>query len=247
MRLVTTFAAIAALSLLAASAQASTFTDGEFVTYSQGLWGSGFVTITDLLEGEFDTVFAPEGGFLEVGVPGAAGFSMTFLDADSVIAYLPTNGTPGPLTADLLDPVSSASGVFGGEVVALALNLAFSDDDLLTHPPGVPFGDLVLQDLPGSEAIFDGLSVRDMFNLDNLALGGLFVPFSIVDAQLVIDAVNQSFNGGVMSTFAQENLALPSSGGASLVPEPPTWVMLLAGFAGLGFARYRGLRGSALV
>ncbi|HTV28247.1 MAG TPA: hypothetical protein VMF32_10745 [Xanthobacteraceae bacterium] len=87
------------------------------------------------LENKFDTVFASQGGFLEVGVPGPAGFSMIFADADSVIAYLPATGTPGPLTADLVDPVSSVSGAFGGEVVGLALNLAFSDDGLLAHPP----------------------------------------------------------------------------------------------------------------
>jgi hypothetical protein len=38
------------------------------------------------------------------------------------------------------------------------------------------------------------------------------------------------------------------SGGGSAIPEPSTWVMMLVGFAGLGFAGYRrATRGSVLV
>ena len=112
--------AVAALSApLALPAHASTFTGNEFVTWSQSPEETTFAesgnpaecTISGLLENNFDTLFAPF-DLLEVGIPGAGGFSMIFDSADAMIAYLPASGDPGPLTADLLDPVHTASGAF---------------------------------------------------------------------------------------------------------------------------------------
>lgn len=40
---------------------------------------------------------------------------------------------------------------------------------------------------------------------------------------------------------------ITSSGGGSTVPEPSTWVMMLAGFAGLGYMGYRRSRTSAVI
>ena len=81
--------------------------------------------------------------------------------------------SPGTLTADLDDPVQTASGSLGGEVLTATLNVRSSDDGLLAHPSGVPFGNLVLQNLEsiasdpsfgngvGPEiAELDGMSVR---------------------------------------------------------------------------------------
>jgi hypothetical protein len=70
-----------------------------------------------LLEAQFDNVFAPKNDLLEVGIPGPTGYSITFDSTDAVIAYWPTNGTHGALTADLLAPVTSAAGALGGEVL----------------------------------------------------------------------------------------------------------------------------------
>jgi hypothetical protein len=41
--------------------------------------------------------------------------------------------------------------------------------------------------------------------------------------------------------------AFDVTGGATLVPEPSTWAMMLLGFMGLGFAGYRSTRRSAIV
>ena len=148
MRLSRILAALAALSFAALPTRATTFTAGEFVTFNQGEWGETPAggNVGAMLENNFDSIFAPS-DLLEVGIHGSAGFSIIFDNPDDLIAYLPSNGTAGALTADLLDPPSSASGVFGGEVAALALNIAFSDAGLLAHPVGVPFGDLILQNL----------------------------------------------------------------------------------------------------
>jgi hypothetical protein len=127
MRSVSIFlAALAALAPALVAAHATTFTAGEFVTFSEDEWGETPAggNVGALLENNYDSIFAPS-DLLEVGIHGSAGFSIIFDNPDDLIAYLPANGTAGALTADLLDPASSASGVFGGEVAALALNIAF--------------------------------------------------------------------------------------------------------------------------
>jgi len=201
MRLVRTLAALAVLPLAALPARATTFSDGEFVTNEQEEYG--FVNndpnlgledppVDTFLENNFNSVFAPS-GLLEVGIPGTAGFSLIFDSADAIITYLPAEGVSvsGVLTADLLDPVRSASGFFGGEVVTATLNVAFSDAGLLAHPPGVALGDLVFQNLDlfaaqgasfgiGPEiAELDGSSVREVLSEADLLLGGAVSPFTV--------------------------------------------------------------------
>ena len=141
---VRTLLALAALSApLALPAHATTLTDDEFVTWSQGAWGDDPFCGPDGVQHlgparkRFQLAFAPS-DLLELGVPGAGGFSMIFDSADAIIAYLPASGAPGPLTADLLDPVATASGVLGGEVLTATLNVTILRDGLLAHPPRRP-------------------------------------------------------------------------------------------------------------
>jgi hypothetical protein len=247
MRLVRTLAALAALSLAALPADATTFSDGEFVTWSEVAWGGDPApgNASFLLEMNFNSVFAPS-DLLEVGIPGTAGFSMIFDSADAVINYLPGLDAAGVLTADLLDPVISASGTFGGEVVAATLNVAFSDAGLLAHPPGVAFGDLVFQNLIGDQAEFNGLSVRNVLSEADLLLGGAASPFTVDAMDDLLLLVNDGFNNGLTSSGADMFFTFPPSA-ATTVPEPSTWAMLLVGLAGLGFVRYRASRRSSAV
>lgn len=252
MRGVMTLAALAALSLAALPAHATNFTAGEFVTASQVLWGEDptSTNLSGVLEGKFNSVFAPS-DLLEVGIPGPAGFSMIFDSADALIAYLPNGGAPGPLTADLLDPIMSASGFLGGGVVATALNVAFSDAGLLAHPPGVAFGDLVFQNLgllvgdPESAGVgpevaaLDGMTVREVLSEADQVLGGAATPFTPEDMAQILDLTERAFNTGAVSNQADVYLALPPS---AAIPEPAPSAMLLVGFGALGFVRHRSSR-----
>jgi hypothetical protein len=92
----------------------------------------------------FDVVYFSTGGVLEVGLSAAPGFSITFMRASDVISYLPAFGTPGALNANLVNPTSSASGYFGGEVVALTLNIDFADAGHTLGADGIRFRDLRL-------------------------------------------------------------------------------------------------------
>jgi PEP-CTERM motif len=58
------------------------------------------------------------------------------------------------------------------------------------------------------------------------------------------DGINSSYNG-IATTARSDQRTLGFFSAA--VPEPSTWAMLLAGFAGLGFAGYRRGRGRAVV
>jgi PEP-CTERM motif len=183
---------------------------------------------------------------LEVGIPGPAGFSIIFDGPDPIITYLPASGIPAPLTADLLNPVDTPTGALVGEVVTATLNVTFSDYNLLAHPAGVFFGDLVLQNLDslagvGPEvAALDGMSVREVLAEANPLLDGGVNPVTPQDMFVLLNAIDMSFNGGPVSDFAMEHLAFPAT--TLTVPEPSTWVMMLIGFAGLGFAGYRASR-----
>jgi hypothetical protein len=250
MRLVRTLAALPALALVALPAHATTFTAGEFVTWSQVAWGDDPTSgdISGALEMNFNSLFAPS-QLLQVGIPGPAGFSLIFDSADAVIAYLPASGTPGPLTASLLDPVTSVSGALGGEVVAATLNVLFSDLGLLAHPAGVAFGDLRFQNLASLAAAelapgvgpeiseLNGMSVREALSEADLVLGGAASPLTPEDLFVLLSFTARAFLGGELEGNADTFLALPPS--TSAVPEPPTWAMMLLGFAGIGFMAYR--------
>src|SRR5207253_2878887 len=100
--------------------------NGDETTFIQATWGDGTSAAGILLVNNFNTVYLSTFGALEVGIPGTSGFSMTFSGAPAVIAYLPQISSNGPLLSDLADPTTSSSGAFGGEVVALRLNVDYS-------------------------------------------------------------------------------------------------------------------------
>jgi hypothetical protein len=110
-----------------------------FCSYTQGGWGAkpeGNNSAQRLAD-NFAAAY-PSG--VEVGIAGAGGFSMKFSSAPAIQAYLPASRQPKALTADLVNPTSSASGNFGAQVLALQLNVDFSAASITT--PG--FGSLIL-------------------------------------------------------------------------------------------------------
>lgn len=175
---------------------------GDVVTYAQDAWGAPTTTAGGLLIANMDLVYSAG---VEVGIPGSAGFSMRFFDAIAVFSYLPAVGTPAPLTADLIDPMSSSSGELGGNVLALELDVDFSDAHLLGGTSGLAFGDLYVCDLTTATAL-DGMTVRQVLAVGNTMLGGGAGPVSIDDLDALVFALTQAFDGGTPSTFAQQHV-----------------------------------------
>jgi hypothetical protein len=166
------------------------FKDGDFCTFSQGGYGAKGAPY-DMLANNFTAVF---GSSAEVGTAGAGGFSMIFQDStnqvcvrkeknkciesqtqvvtapENIQAYLPASGPAGALTADLTNPTDSSSGVFGGQVLTLKINVAESGAANGT-PAG--FGDLYYCNAGSS---LNGMTVRQILAVMETALGGGALP-----------------------------------------------------------------------
>ena len=226
---------VLALSLVGGSAaHADIWHAGDLTTYTQASWG-GDPSLPDpgaaLLVASYDAVYSSTFGIVTVG--SASGFTMSFTDTDSVRAYLPSIGTFSPLNGSSLNPISTGSGGFGGEVLGLKFNVDFSDAGLLPGSSGLRFGDLLLENF-SAEPVFNGLTVRQFFGDLNVLLGGGSSAFKIADLGTTIQDINASFGNGTPTAFAQEHLVAPTSAGT--VPEPSNWLPIFAVF-GLGWTR----------
>jgi len=93
---------------------------GDFCSQTQGGWGSVCSGGNPgcLRDANFDSV---TGGTLIVGI----GFNITFTDSEAVENYLPEGMPPMSLTQSHIDPTTTESNVFGGQVTALKLNVLF--------------------------------------------------------------------------------------------------------------------------
>jgi hypothetical protein len=213
------------------------FQPGQFITYSQDSWGAtpSAGNAAQLLLGRFGFVYPV--GAVEVGITGSAGFSMIFTSAPAVLDYLPSSGAPASLNSDLLDPTSSASGAFGGAVLALQLNVDFDDADELAGSVDIPFGDLILHNLTLSD--FNGLTVRQFLAEVNDFLGGETPPITYDDLFFLTEDVTRAFEGGTPSQFAQDHLQAPDDV-LIPVPEPSTLGLLVIGLGVLAARRFKG-------
>jgi len=140
------------------AARATLWNAGDMLTNSQGAWGGPTSTAGALLAANYDTIYASTLGVFEIGIPGAAGFSVRFSSEIHLQDYLPASGTAGAFDSDMLDPSTTSAGVFGGEVSGLKLNVDFSDAGVLQGISPLHFGNLTVSGL--GVCGLDGLSVR---------------------------------------------------------------------------------------
>jgi hypothetical protein len=179
--------------------------EGDVFSYTQVSWGDNpdGVNIATVLANNFSAVYPLS--FVEVGIPGAGGFSVRFTSAAAINTYQPSTGPAGALTGDLVDPVSTSSGTFGGDVLALRLNIDFSDAGLTGGNAGIAFGDLTLCNLTDL-VLYEGLTVRDFYAIAGTALGGGNADYTYAQLDAFTQDVNASFQAGVPNAFAQDHL-----------------------------------------
>ena len=207
------WACVALFCALSSREARAGFQPGEFVTHSQDSWGAtpSAGNAAQLLAGRFDFVY-PAG--VEVGFPGLSGFSMLFTSAAATLNYLPGSGANGPLNNDLADPTSSASGEFGGHVLALQLNVDFNDSGDLTGTSSVRFGELVLVNLSELPQ-YNGFTVRQFLAEQNGVLGAVVGVDSYDAVSFLTHDITRAFQSGAPSQFAQDHLAVPEPSAAT--------------------------------
>jgi len=236
--------ALAAILSFAAPAAATPFAFGDITSYDQNIWGADPLDgpPASILQAKFFTVYP--GGVLDVGITGGSGFYMEFTDPESVLSFLPVAGAPKALNATISNPSGYSTGVFSGQVVALALNVDFSDAGLLPTALGVKFGDLLFYNLTGTFAALDGTSVRDLLGITEIALGAGSTPYSITDLSDLLTLVNASFQGGFPSTFADSYLEVAPApgGGPASVDEPSSLALMLSSLLLVPLFRRRARR-----
>jgi len=218
------------------AAHAQTWTDGQEITYTQPDWNGGSMgtTASTLLNADFNTVYFSTAGVLIVG----GKYTMEFDSALAVENYIPAVGMIGPLDASLSDPTTSASGSFGGDVVALTLDVNFSS---LTGASGPAFGNLVIDGIPAQFPQFpalsgvDGLTVSQFLAQLDILLGGGSLPsgYTIAELDPIAIQIEDSFTDGTPSTFAQDALLAPTT---VVTPEPSTLLLFATGIGLIGMA-----------
>ena len=177
---------------------------GDFITYAESEW-AGDSTATYLLAKYFETVYDGSGGVMVVGdLPTA----LLFDSPTALYDYLPACGPPAALAVQLFDPgCNTESGVFGGDVTALKLNVDFYDAGVLTGAAGLKFGDLTLCNLPTAGNTYptydadlhalNGTTVRQFLAIVSAALSGEPSAYTPAELDPLLQSVDASFTTGV--------------------------------------------------
>jgi len=160
----------------------------NLVTVTQGGWGAPphGNNPGQLLATNFAAVFGVGGVSIGCGLN-----QLKFTSAAAVQAFLPQGGPPGVLSQGAVNPTSRTSaGVFAGQVLALQLNVAFSDAGKL--PTGLASSKIATGPLAGQTVGF-------VLDLAKNVIGGCtalpaFGVTSVSQLNDIVDAINNSFD-----------------------------------------------------
>lgn len=133
-------------------------------------------------------------------------FEGTTAGLSRLSTFLPQTGVAGKLDRDYLNPWNTtSSGALGGEMVALALNIAYNDAKQMPRTAGYKIENFIL-----TSGIFKGKTVGQVFAIGNAVLGGdppskygLPTPASAGYAALVeiIHSINANYEFVDWNTF----------------------------------------------
>jgi hypothetical protein len=152
---------------------------------------------------DYDSVYASTIGIFLIG--STSGYTAKWTILSTLSSYLPAGGPVSALTANVLNALTTASGVFGGVVAALKLNVDFADAGFIGGSSGLTFGDLTICGLT-SDTDLNGMSVRDFLAVANTALAGIATTDSVDDLNLITADLDFAFDGGIPTSWAQDHL-----------------------------------------
>ena len=163
---------------------------GDFLTYDNGVWGNSpnANNAGAYLATHFAAAY-PNGLTI-----GNCGHLLTLTSAVAVRNFLPANG--GQLrtlnAGTLINPSNNSyHNGLAGDLVALNLNIAFDSLDPGFAPSGVMFKDLIVNDAP-----FTGMTVLQIYDAANYAIGCGATTFSLHDLDKIIEKLNKSWKNG---------------------------------------------------
>jgi hypothetical protein len=231
-------ACVAGAFLSSSAAHADTFTAGEFTTYGPAEWVTNS-TANNVLLSDFSSVYNAGGGdgTLVVGI----GNSISFTGSDGLFNYLPGVGTAGALVTVYENPTTTSSGAYGGEVVALRLNVDFSAAGFLPGTSGVPFGNLYLTGFDPALAGLNGMTVSQFLTLNETLLGGGSGIYTIFDIDLLDDQLNTAFDPSSDLSFADAHLTVTNPD-LSATPLPSALPLFATSLGALGLLGWRRKR-----
>ena len=201
--------------------------DGDMIAYGPTDWASEPTGMSpgELLVSHYNGVYASTSGVFTLGDP--AGFQVFFTDGLDLNAFFPSSGPPGVFDGILINPSATPAGDFAGAVGAVKLDVDFSDAGLLTGKAGLKFGDLRLcgfsdltQFYEATEHIdptkiitgfvnkdltpLNNMDLRTYLAMVNVVLSGTGPVYSPLDLDDITLSISQSFDGGQVTTFAQQ-------------------------------------------
>ena len=173
------------------------WTNGEMRTFTQFAYGDPTTAGGAVLISNYNSLY----GVTDLVVGGIN--TMRFTSATAVFTYLPAIGAPASLSGNLLNPLTSSSGEFGGQVLALQLNVDFSGSGAI--PSAMDLGSLYICNYALVPQV-NGQTVDQFLTTANSLLGGGSASFGSGAASIVATEINSAFINGVPSPFAQSNL-----------------------------------------
>ena len=128
------------------------------------------------------------GGYVKIGTSSKY---LKFTSAYVIQNFLPATGTPNKLTGYATNPTSSPAGLFAGQVLALKLNVDFSNEGIIT--PG-------LANLKLASGPLQGKTVNQvLMNVLGGDLSGLPAGLTISGLNDIVTKINENFDNGTVN------------------------------------------------
>jgi hypothetical protein len=120
---------------------------------------------------------------------------MDFSSADAMLVYLPQSGAPSSLDANLLDRQARPRACSADRWSRSGSTSVSATTGSCRIPPARRSATWS-SPTHGLAGRVDGLTVRQVDQVVNAALGGGFEPFAIADLATLVNLMNSSFEGG---------------------------------------------------
>ncbi len=143
-----------------------------------------------LLQGNYNKCY--QNGSVTIG--GYGGYSLTFTSATAVSDFVLQGGSPWMLMSSATNPTTSTAGVFAGDVLALRLNIDYSNAGITESG----FGNRVVTTGP-----LQGYTVNQVMTLANQVLGGQWwsLPsgMQVSDLDNAVATINSNYENGAIN------------------------------------------------